>query len=89
MPIGLSLFNLGMDPLIRSIRENYQEFWYNYDGQLRKVIQACGNDLLIFSDAREHLNILSDGLKDFMKYEHINFNPKKCKLLIQVQRTKQ
>jgi hypothetical protein len=38
MSIELSLFNLGMDPLIRNIRENYQEFWYNYDGQFRKVI---------------------------------------------------
>jgi hypothetical protein len=77
-----SLFNLEIDPLIRNIRENHQECGYNYDKQLRKVIQAYSNDLLVFADAREHLNILVDGLDDFMKYSRINFNPKKRKLLV-------
>jgi hypothetical protein len=52
-----SLFNLGIDPLIRNIRGNYQECGCNYDGQLRKVMQAYAGDLLIFTDIRKHLNI--------------------------------
>jgi hypothetical protein len=76
------LFNLGIHWLIRNIRENYQECGYNYDEQLRKIIQAHADDLLIFSDIREHLNIWVDVLEDFMKYTHIHFNQKKCKLLI-------
>jgi hypothetical protein len=28
------------------------------------------------------LNILVDGLEDFMKYAQINFNPKKCELFV-------
>jgi retron-type reverse transcriptase len=49
-PLSQSLFNLGIDPLIRNIRENYQECGYNYDGVERKVIQAYADDLLIFTD---------------------------------------
>jgi hypothetical protein len=77
-----SLFNLGIESLIRNIRENYQECGYNYDGQLRKVIQTYPDYLLVFADAREHLNILVDELEDFMKYAHLNFNHKKFKLLV-------
>jgi hypothetical protein len=51
-----SLFNLGIDSLIRNIRERYQECGYNYDKEERKVIQACADDLLVFADTREHLN---------------------------------
>jgi hypothetical protein len=39
-------------------------------------------DLLIFADTREHLNILVEGFVQYMEYAHINFNPKKCKILI-------
>jgi hypothetical protein len=80
--LSLSLFNLGIDIFITNIRENYQECVYNYDGQLRKVIQAYADDLLVFADIRNHMNILVDRFEDFMKYEHINFNPNKCKILI-------
>jgi hypothetical protein len=81
-PLSPSLFNLGIDPLIRNIREKYQECDYNYDGEERKVIRAYADDLLIFTDTRDHLNTLVDGLIDFMKYAHINFNPRKCGMLI-------
>jgi hypothetical protein len=54
-PLIPALFNFGIDPLIRNIRENYQECGYNYDGEERKVIQAYSDDLLIFTDTREHL----------------------------------
>jgi retron-type reverse transcriptase len=30
-PLSPSLFNLGIDPLIRNIRERYQECGYSYD----------------------------------------------------------
>jgi hypothetical protein len=46
-PLNPSLFNLRIDPLIRNIREKYQEGCYNYDGEERKVIQAYADDLLI------------------------------------------
>jgi hypothetical protein len=84
-PMSPSLFNLGIDPFIRNIRENYQECRYNYDRQLRKVIQAHPDDLLVFADTREHLNIFVDELEDFVKYAHINFNLTKCKLLVHNQ----
>jgi hypothetical protein len=59
--LSISLFNLGIDPLITNIRENDQECVYNYDGQLMKVIQDYTDDLLVFADIREHMNILVDG----------------------------
>jgi hypothetical protein len=77
-----SLFNLGIDPLIRNIREGYQECRYNYNKEKPKVMQACADELLVFVNTREHLNKLVDGLIQFMEYAHINFNPKKCKILI-------
>jgi hypothetical protein len=46
------------------------------------VIQASADDILIFSDTIEHLNLLTDMLIDCVNYAHINFNPKKFKLLI-------
>jgi hypothetical protein len=81
-PLSPSLFNLGIDPLIRIIREGYQECGYSYDVGKRKVIQAYVDDLLVFADTREHLNKLVEGLIQFMEYAHISFNPKKCKILI-------
>jgi hypothetical protein len=81
-PLSPSLFNLGIDPLIRNIRERYQECRYNYDKEERKVMQAYADDLLVFADTREHLKTLVEGLILFMEYTHIRFNPKKCKILI-------
>jgi hypothetical protein len=78
-PLSLSLFNLGIDPLIRSMRENDQECGTNYDGQPRKVVQLYSDDLLVFEDTREHI---SRCIRRFFKCVHVNFNPKKCKLLI-------
>jgi hypothetical protein len=78
-----SLFNLGIDPLIRNIRKRYSECGYRYDeNSKRKVIQEYADDLLNFSDTREHLNELIEELIQFMRYAHINFNPKKCRILI-------
>jgi hypothetical protein len=74
VPVIPPLFNLGIDSLIRNIRENDQECGYNYDGQPRKVIQAFADVLLLFSNTREYLNTLVNGLEDFTKYAHINFN---------------
>jgi hypothetical protein len=68
--------------LIRSIREAYQECGYSYDREKRKIIQAYGDDFLVFTDTRDHLNTLVEGLIQFMGYAHISFNPKKCKILI-------
>jgi hypothetical protein len=81
-PLNLSLFNLGIDPLIRNIRERYQECGNSFDTGKRKVIQEYAEDLLVFADTREHLNRLVDGLVQFMEYARISFNPKKCKILI-------
>jgi hypothetical protein len=81
-PLSPSLFNLDIDPLIKNIRKNYQECGYEYDEGKRKVIQAYADDLLIFSGTIDHLNKLTEGLIQFMEYAHINFNPKKCKILI-------
>jgi hypothetical protein len=68
--------------LIRNIRENYQECGYNYDGEDKKVIQVYADNLLVFADTIEHLNTLVEGLIQFMEYAHMNFNPKKCIILI-------
>jgi hypothetical protein len=46
------------------------------------VVQAYADDLLLFSDTKEHLNELIEELIQFMKYAHINFNPRKCRILI-------
>jgi hypothetical protein len=82
-PLSPSLFNLGIDPLIRYIRKNYLECGYEYDrNSKKKVIQAYADDLLIFSDTRDHLNQLVDALTQFMNYAQINFNPKKCRILV-------
>jgi hypothetical protein len=78
-PSSPSLFNLGIDSFIRNMKENDQEWAYNCDGQLRKVIQGYGDDLLVFADTREYI---SRWIRRFLKYVHINFNPKKCNLLI-------
>jgi hypothetical protein len=48
----------------------------------KKVIQAYTDDLLVFADTRELLNIFLEGLIQFMEYGHIRFNPKKCKIVI-------
>jgi hypothetical protein len=55
-PLSSSLFNLEIDPLIRNIREKFQECGYNYDGEKRKIIQEYADDLLVFADTRERLN---------------------------------
>jgi hypothetical protein len=34
--LNSSLFNLWIDPLIRDIKSNYQEYGYRYDGDKRK-----------------------------------------------------
>jgi hypothetical protein len=39
-------------------------------------------DLLIFTDSREHLNTLVEGLIQFVEYVHIDFNLKKWRILI-------
>jgi hypothetical protein len=81
-PLSHSFFNLGIEPLIRNIREGYQECGYSYDKEKRKVIQAYADDLLIFADTREHLNTLVERLILFVEHAHISINPKKCKILI-------
>jgi hypothetical protein len=82
-PLSPPLFNLGIDPLIRNVRRNYKECGYKYDTDYKsKVIQAYADDLLIFADTKEHLNQLMEELTQFMNYAHINFNPRKCRILI-------
>jgi hypothetical protein len=81
-PLSPPLFNFGIESLIRSIRERYQECEYIYDTEKRKVIQAYADDLLFVADTREHLNELVEGLVQFMEYAHISFSPKKCMILI-------
>jgi hypothetical protein len=82
-PLSPSLFTLGIDPLIRNIRIKYAECGYEYDkNNKKKLIQGYADDLLIFADTRDHLNQLIDALIQFMGYAHINFNPKKCRILI-------
>jgi hypothetical protein len=78
-----SLFNLGIDPLIRNIRKRYLECGYEYSSDSkRKVIQGYADDLLVFADTREHMNQLIGELIQFMGYAHTNFNPKKCRILV-------
>jgi hypothetical protein len=40
------------------------------------------DDLLILTNTREHLNTLTDGFEEFMKYAHIKFNLKQGKMLV-------
>jgi hypothetical protein len=72
---------LEIDPLIRN---NYQKCGdrYNENNTKIKVIQSYADDILIFSDTKEHLNRLTEGLISYMNYSHINFNTKKCKILL-------
>jgi hypothetical protein len=45
-------------------------------------MQAYADDLLLFADTKEHLNMLIDVITEFMRYARIAFNSSKCRLFI-------
>jgi hypothetical protein len=83
-PLSPTLFNLGIDPLIRCINRDYKQLGYSYyidDILPKKAVQAYADDLLLFADSRDGLNHLIDITCDFMSFAHINFNPDKCRIM--------
>jgi hypothetical protein len=80
-----TLFNLGIDTLLRYLNREFKEYGYdmNIDGRRSmKVVQAYADDLLIFSDNRKNLNVFTETVCDFMKFARINFNPEKCRVIV-------
>jgi hypothetical protein len=45
-------------------------------------VQAYADDLLFFSNSRDNLSKLADGMISFMNYAQINLNPDKCRILV-------
>jgi hypothetical protein len=83
-PLSPTLFNLGIDPLLRRINRDYKHLGYSYminNEVNKKAVQAYADDLLLFSDTRNGLNHLIDITCDFMTFAHINFNPNKCRII--------
>jgi hypothetical protein len=74
-----------LDPLLRNIRERYQEYGYDYEANgchLKKTVQAYADDLLFFWNSRENMSVLADGMTTYMKYAQISLNPDKCRILV-------
>jgi hypothetical protein len=84
-PLIPTLFNIRIDPLLRNIMNNFQEYGYEYEINgltLKKTVQAYADDLLFFSNSKENMSMLADGMVTFMKYAQINLNPDKCRILV-------
>lgn len=47
-----------------------------------KVVQAYTHDLLIFSNERTNLTILTNVLKDYMNFAHIYFHHEKYRIIV-------
>ena len=77
-----TLFNIGIDPLLRRLNAVYQDLGYKYDGNKSMVVQANADDFLIFADTRENLENLLRATGDFMRYARITFNPSKCRIVV-------
>jgi hypothetical protein len=63
----------------------FKEYGYDMninDQRSMKVVQSYADDLLIFSDNRQNLNILIDAVCDFMSFARISFNPEKCRIIV-------
>jgi hypothetical protein len=85
-PLSPTLFNLGIDPLLRYLKKDFEMCGYPImEGRRRKVVQAYADDLLIFTESRNNLNSIADAIVVFMKYAKINFNSDKCRLIIHKQ----
>jgi hypothetical protein len=56
-PLSLTLFNIGLDPLLRFLRKNFEEFGYKYyeERELKtKIVKAYADDLLLFANSKEY-----------------------------------
>jgi hypothetical protein len=83
-PLSPTLFNLGIDPLLRYIKKEFGHLGYHYGKENEKirVIQAYADDLLVFSENKEDLNQIVSALTTYMSFAGICFNPDKCKLIV-------
>jgi hypothetical protein len=84
-PLSPTLFNIGLDPLLRYLRRNFEEFGYKYyEGRdlQTNIAQAYADDLLLFANSKENIDHLIDGVITYMNYAQININPDKCKILV-------
>jgi hypothetical protein len=84
-PLSPTIFNIGLNPLLRYLRRNFEEFGskYNEGRELQtKIVQAYADDLLLFANSKENMNHLIDGVITYMNYAQININPDKCKFLV-------
>jgi hypothetical protein len=77
-----TLFNIGIDPLLRRLNENYQDFGYKYGRNKSIVALAYADDLLIFADSKENLDNVLRATDYFIKYAKITFNPDKCRIIV-------
>jgi hypothetical protein len=84
-PLSPTLFNIGLDPLLRYLRRNFEEFGYKYyEGRelQTKIVQAYAHDLLLFANSKENMDHLIDEVITYMNYAQININPDRCKILV-------
>jgi hypothetical protein len=79
-----TLFNLKIDPVIRYLRGNYNEFGVSYMMEniaCKKIVQAYSDDLLEFTDSPDNLGVFINAICDFMRDAHIKFNPSKFRFI--------
>jgi hypothetical protein len=81
-PLSPTLFNIRIDPLLRRLNGNYQDFGYKYGHNKSIVAQAYADDLLIFADSKKSLDNLLQATDVFMRYARITFNTDKCRIIV-------
>jgi hypothetical protein len=66
------------------MRRFNEKYGYKYEIADRiqtKTMQAYADDLLLFSNSKENMNRLMDGIVTYMEYVHIAINPNQYKIL--------
>jgi hypothetical protein len=76
-----TLFNLGVDPLLRRLRRYERFIGYKFGNYLKdsaKIVQAYADDVLLFARTREGLDKTLRIVGEFLEFTKIELNPGKC-----------
>jgi hypothetical protein len=76
-PLSHTLFNIGLDPLLRYLKKNFEDYGYKYyeENELQiKIVQAYADDLLLYANSKENMDHLIEGIISYMNYAQININ---------------
>jgi hypothetical protein len=63
----------------------FDQYGHKYEtpeGERTKTDQAHADDLLVFGNSKENMDILMDDIVTYTEYTHIAINPDKCKILV-------